>query len=516
MSKYVMAKYIRLSLEDSKYDSMSIPNQRALLDRHIDSLGIDDVDVLEFCDNGYTGTNFERPGVQELLALVKESKIDCILVKDFSRFGRNSIETGYFIERVFPLFRTRFIAVSDNFDSDDYKEDTGGMEVAFKFLMHEYYSQDLSRKEKTAKYTKFRRGEYQSEICPYGYRKGANGRMEPDEAAATVIRLIFETARTMKNASDVVKVLREQDIPTPGEYRKANGNGMHDVSRSIGIWQRSTILHFLTDERYTGMYIIGKREVVEVGSSHVRMKDESQWVKIPNHHPAIISKELYDEVQTRIRHFKCPKSPREYALRGKVICGCCKHSMQLIPRKERVFHCRYTLPLESAECHKQEISEAELEELLYAVIEKQAQVILNVERLDISSGYQLKTEQYAEYGKLIDKLRDDKRTLYEKLILGELDAAGYKAKKVEIDVEIDRLTRTLDSLNAETTAMSAAKSSDDEIRKLAGTALGERKLTRPLVDLLIDKVFVYPDSRIEIIWKVADFTANIKEDSENA
>jgi DNA invertase Pin-like site-specific DNA recombinase len=122
-----MAKYIRLSMEDTKYDSLSIDNQRLLLDRHIDALGIDDVEVLEFVDNGHTGTNFERPGVQELLALVKESKIDCILVKDFSRFGRNSIETGYFIERVFPLFRTRFIAVSDNFDSNDYKEDTGGV-----------------------------------------------------------------------------------------------------------------------------------------------------------------------------------------------------------------------------------------------------------------------------------------------------------------------------------------------------------------------------------------------------
>ena len=167
MGKYIIAKYIRLSLEDAKYDSLSIHNQKLLLDRHIDSLDIEDAEVLEFVDNGYSGVNFERPGVQELLNLVRESKIDCIIVKDFSRFGRNSIETGYFIEMVFPLFRTRFISVSDGFDSNDYKEDTGGMEVAFKFLMHEYYSHDMSKKSKSAKYAKMKRGEYQSSRCPY-------------------------------------------------------------------------------------------------------------------------------------------------------------------------------------------------------------------------------------------------------------------------------------------------------------------------------------------------------------
>ncbi len=173
MSKYVIANYIRLSLEDAKYDSLSIPNQRLLLDCHIDSLDMTAVETLEFVDNGYSGTNFERPAVQELIDLVRLGKVDCIIVKDFSRFGRNIIETGYFLEMVFPLFHTRFIAVSDDFDSKDYVEDTGGMEVAFKYLMSEQYSKDLSRKIKSAKYSKMARGEYQGKICAYGYRKGA-------------------------------------------------------------------------------------------------------------------------------------------------------------------------------------------------------------------------------------------------------------------------------------------------------------------------------------------------------
>jgi len=111
MSKYVIAKYIRLSLEDEKYDSLSIPNQRNVLNRYIADMNIADTEILEFVDNGHTGTNFERPAVQKLLEMVRAKKIDCIIVKDFSRFGRNAIETGYFIEMVFPLFSTRFIAM---------------------------------------------------------------------------------------------------------------------------------------------------------------------------------------------------------------------------------------------------------------------------------------------------------------------------------------------------------------------------------------------------------------------
>ena len=514
MSEYVVAKYIRLSLEDAKYDSMSIPNQRLLLDRHIDSLEIAGVETMEFVDNGYSGVNFERPAVQELLSLVQESKIDCIMVKDFSRFGRNSIETGYFIEMVFPLFRTRFISISDGFDSDDYKGDTGGMEVAFKYLMHEYYSQDLSRKEKTAKYAKMKRGEYQSEVCSYGYRKGANGRLEIDEEAAAVVRLIFELALTMKNAADVVKTLFERKILPPGEYRKAKGNGFHDVSRSIGIWHRTTVLRILGDERYIGTYIMGKRTVKEIGGNQVRLKPESEWFKIPDHHPAIVSRELYEEVNARMRHFKCPKTPREYLLRKKVFCGCCRHAMSLVPRKVRAFTCRYTRVDESAECYKLEIGEPELENLLFEIINKQAQIILSIDGLGDTSALSVKAEQQAEHEKQMALLNDNKCTLYERFVLGEIDEGAYKTSKTSIDAELKHLSHTLAALKTDAAIISAAKASEDELRQIADVSLGTDKLSASLVELLIDKVYVYPDNQIEIIWKVADFCSAQKDDKE--
>lgn len=215
MKKNVIVLYIQLSIEDYKYDSMSIENQRLVLNEY--AAGMPEAlnsEELEFIDNGYSGTSFERPQVQKLIEMVRENKIDCIIVKDFSRFGRNSIETGYFNERVFPLFQTRFISISDDYDSNNYKGDTGGMDVAFKYLISEYYSRDMSTKTKSAKYTKMQRGEYQSTICPYGYRKSADGRMKPDPEAA-VLLLIFQLAAEGKNAPCIARELYKRGSPTP-------------------------------------------------------------------------------------------------------------------------------------------------------------------------------------------------------------------------------------------------------------------------------------------------------------
>ncbi len=206
MQKYVIALYIRLSLEDYKYDSMSIENQHLVLHEFVDTMSeSSNAEVLEFIDNGYSGTNFERPKVQELIEMVRANKIDCIIVKDFSRFGRNSIETECFIERVFPLFHTRFIYINNNFDSDQHKGDTRGMDVAFKYLISEYYSRDMSIKTKSAKCAKMQCREYQSKICPYDYRKSADSTMGPNPETAVVVQLIFQLAATGIGATAIAR-----------------------------------------------------------------------------------------------------------------------------------------------------------------------------------------------------------------------------------------------------------------------------------------------------------------------
>ena len=384
--------------------------------------------------------------------------------------------------------------------------DTGGINVAFKYLVSEFYSRDLSIKYKSAKYVKFRRGEYQSRLCPYGYQKGADGRMEPDEETAPNVRLIFELAQKGYGPGEIGKALFERGIRTPGEYKAARGIANHDVSRCNGVWPTSTVIKILDDERYTGTYIMGKREVTEVGGHRLRMKDESQWVKILDHHPAIISKELFDQVQAQRPRFKCPKkNARAYPLRGKVFCGCCRHAMWRTDNKNHVFKCRHSKPDAAASCHGLMVAETELEGMLYGVLSKQAQVILNVADLSNAGRLDVQLAEQAEYDKQIDNCLDQKRVLYEQLILKQITMEDYKSQKAAVDSELDRLREIHSDLKVRTSQMEMDEKAKSARTELAREVVGAGGLTAGLADTLIDRVYVYPNNQVEIIWKMKDF-----------
>ena len=477
MQKYVIALYIRLSLEDYKYDSMSIENQHLALNEFISSMPEStNAEVLEFIDNGYSGTNFERPKVQELIEMVRANKIDCIIVKDFSRFGRNSIETGYFIERVFPLFHTRFISINDDFDSDQHKGDTGGMDVAFKYLISEYYSRDMSIKTKSAKYAKMQRGEYQSKVCPYGYRKSADGRMEPNPETAAVVQLIFQLAATGIGAAAVTRELFKRGIPTPGEYKATHGQQYHDVSRSRGRWSSSTVLRILEDERYIGSYVIGRRAVIEVGGTRSRRKDRDKWFIIPDHHPAIVDKELFEKVQAVQRRFSLPtRKTREYPLKGKVYCGCCDHALSRIAQKRPFYMCRHSTADVNSRCRDVRADVAGLEEAVLLTGKKQLEV-----------------------------LKDQKQALFERYLLGQIELDTYKSEKAVYDAEILKVKNAYAAVTAQARLKREEQARQSSRQEIVHSIAEADVLTFELTDLLIEKVYVFPDNRIEIVYKVHD------------
>ena len=507
MRKYLIALDIRLSLEDFKTESMSIPNQRLILREKAMSLPEwDNAEIMEFVDNGHSGTNFERPAVQELLELVQAGKVDCIIVKDLSRFGRDSIETGYFIERVFPLYHTRFISVSDHFDTADYKGDTGGIDVAFKYLINECYSRDMSMKTRSAKYAKMRRGEYQSVICPYGYQKSADGRMEPDKETAAVVKQIFTWAAAGNAAAEIVRKLYGRSIPTPAEYRAAKGKPIHDTTRTNGVWPSSTVLRILADERYTGTYVIGKRVVKEIGGTRSRLKDESEWVRIADHHPAIVSMELYEQANATICRFKLPnKKQRDYLLRGKVYCGYCGHAMSR-KGKKTWFYCRHTEVSDSFPCHGLQIRESDLERVFFESIRA---YLLPALGFDISrDDLDLQSIQQAEQEKKLRSLQDGKRQLYERYALGEIDLATYKEEKEKFDIALVGAKNTHAMVAARAKQAQGDYETNQKRKRLAEEIAGAGVLTQSLVDTLINKVYVFKDDRIEIDYAVRDFFGN--------
>ncbi len=506
--KYTIALYIRLSVEDVKTESLSIHNQRLVLEKYAETLiDTDDYEILEFVDNGYTGTNFERPAVQELLELIRTFKINCILVKDFSRFGRNSLEVGYFIEQVFPLFKVRFISINDNFDTVNYNGDTGGMEFAFKNLINEYYSIDLSRKSKTAKYSKMRKGEYQSKICRFGYKKGKNNRLEIDDEAAKAVKMIFQMVLDGKSIPQIAQCLYEKNIPTPGEYKIKKGESGYDISRSGGIWSLSTITRMITDERYIGTYIMEKTTLKEIGGHRYRTKDESEWIKIPDHYPAIISKEDFEKVQKMRKTFKCEKKKTHiYPLKGKVICGCCNHTMSRKPMKSPVFICRHSLVDENAPCYKLTIDEKELHNLLFDIISKQAAVLLNTDSMSDIKDYDKNIQEKLNYENLIQKCYKSKRRLYEQLLLKEISLEEYNELKSEYDNKLNNLKSSLADISLKTELLKKKKEKETTLHNISDVISNESTLNKTLSDLLIDKVFVYPNNRVEIAWKVQEFS----------
>jgi DNA invertase Pin-like site-specific DNA recombinase len=518
MNEYVIAKYIRLSLDDAQTDSMSIKNQRLLLDAHIAELDIPNTRVIERVDNGYSGTNFERPGVQELLELVRAGEVNCVLVKDFSRFGRNAIETGYFIERVFPLFGLRFISVTDGYDSDNYVGDTGGLEVSFCFLKHEYYSRDLSRKIKSARREKMRRGESVKKDCRFGYGLDEKRRMIIDEPAADTVRLIFKLMRNGSSLAKIAKRLYEDKRPTPREHKRR-------ATDPLCVWDVGTIGQILRDEQYTGMYVAGKTRMGDFGSGKQIAVHESEWIKIPNQHPAIIDKPLFDAVRAVIdakgesvckrmvgttQRYKGISSP----LKGLVVCGSCGHIMTLTQTANPRFVCHFTRNAADAECHRLRVEAKELEDSLFGIIRKQTLTVCNIsdstDLIDRKSGLQSECEKRTE------RLNDEKQRLYEQFVIGEIGADDYKTAKIPLDAEFARLTRTGTVLAEEAKKLAEMKAINEERRSIAELVACENTLTRPFAEALIDRVLVYPGERIKIEWKFADRFDNNTEELKNA
>jgi DNA invertase Pin-like site-specific DNA recombinase len=676
MNEYVIAKYIRLSQDDAISDSLSIPNQRLLLDSHIEDMDIPGVQVLEFVDNGFTGTNVERPGFQEMIELVRCGRINCIIVKDFSRFARNALESGYYIEKVFPLYRIRFIAVGDRFDSSDYKDGTGGIDVAFKFMMNEYYSNDLSKKVKSALHILMKNGEHIVGGAIYGYRKNDSGKWEYDLPAAEVVHEIFKMALDGKTTAQIRDNLFADRRLAPREYEYVNKG--KEVTPKFN-WTTQAIWRILTNEQYTGTYVAGKRETSRVGSKAQIEKDRSEWIIIPNSHPpivskedfervqailkspkealsngrersvhagklfariesgerkpaaalygycinsskalevdetasgavrmifdlalkgytardiaeelqrakhlppgeyfkltrggsiqptyrwsalrvreilkneqytgayvagrtfqddngrkyhtppsewviipdkhpAIVSKEVFEQIQTLHSQGKRKMQPHNYLLKGKIVCGACGRAMIYgNTSTQPVYRCMNTHADPAAACHKLKISAAEVESAVMTIIRKQAEVVLNSDDL---SGFRKTTAtdkwidgfgiqlNHADIEKQVSLLSIERQECYERFINLEIDRDTFHLMKADYTARIDRLTQHL----AVSGQSARKREADKKTIALAKDALSETASPKDIVDALVEKVLVFPGNHIEIHWKFANFAENL-------
>ena len=374
--------------------------------------------------------------------------------------------------------------------------------------MHEYYSKDLSRKISSSKREQAHRGEAVTKNCAYGYMLDESRKMVIDPVATETVRIIFDMYASKKSIADIEKRLYDEGRPTPAAWKKHRWKTANTEEFQC-IWQKSVILSILRDEQYIGTYVAGKTRTIEVANPNRARNDEADWIKIPDHHPAIISPELFAAVQAQIQKKGEPLRRREvgtaqrYAdiaspLKGKVVCGHCGHAMRLSNTKNAAFHCWFTRSAPETACHRLRILSRELEEIIFESIIRQAELVLDAAGSHPADPH---SKRQVEYEANMDDLQSEKRKLYERFVLSEIGRDEYVVRKTALDTELDRMEHILTAI-CDHHKKSAPNAASVEA---ARDALESNTLTKELVELMIHRVLIFPENRIEIEWKVSGF-----------
>lgn len=536
----IMALYLRLSKEDGDMidESNSITNQRYILRRFVEQRAeFDSYEIKEYIDDGFSGKNFERPGVQDLLENVKSGKVHGIVVKDFSRFGRNHIEVGNYIEKIFPLLDIRFIAVNNNFDSKNYIGTTPDMDVAFENLMYDYFSEENSVKIKNDLMGRRMRGNYLATFAAFGYKKSPSdhNRIIVDEEAAAIVRMIFEKYAEYGVKAEVARYLNRQGIPTPQVYAMKNGCSYRWKYREEKkLWNGSMIGRILKNELYVGNTVFHKKETAEVGSRRTKCLPKEEWKVCEGTHEPIISKELFELANSVGRQdFKeqdiakltekedkelldktiyCEGEKRrrgsmDSPIKGFVKCGGCKHNMQRRSRLNVSYYCRYYYEVKSKECCPENIKETELLEIVLSAIRHQAMLAGEADRLQELYRLQLcdRMKENQEGKKQLQEkmqgLKDKNFSLYERYAKGEINVDQFMQEK-------ENNNKLIETYKAELQAYQSTETTLPDEKPCSLNLLEGKEnltdLTKELVRQLIDAIYVYSSNRIEIVFKFQD------------
>ena len=509
------AMYLRISSEDAdlrtgeKNESESISNQRSLLRDYVCShADLSGSEILEFCDDGWSGTNFERPAVKELLEQVKRGQINCIVVKDLSRFGRDYLTVGDYISRVFPFLGVRFISVNDGFDSSNPLDIT-----SFRTLIYDLYSRDLSRRVKSAKKARAERGAFLSPYAPYGYVKDPEDKnhLLVDAEAADVIRRIFQMAADGAKTWQIAAALNGEGVSSPKNY-KVEAGCTRTPWRSIreeNFWTGNLVAKLLRDERYIGKTVYGKRSRDIVGSTHTVKISRNDWVIVPDRHEAIVPEVLFEKAQACMREYR----EREVMtgggnpLKRKVICGVCGHTMQRDSRKNGSYRCVMKRLNTGFDCSEEKVPEADILEAVIDTIQVYAQYAVSIDRLLQTRQEQRQLDRKQAQRQLQTlqsrKARLDKRLqdLYEGLVEGEISRESFAAQKKALTAQAEEISRTV--LELERKISDSDDGSNAVIEQFKSYA-GITALTREISIELLHSVTIYPDVRMDIRLNLVD------------
>lgn len=525
---YIAGLYYRLSQEDERQgESVSIDNQRTILRKYAEERGFEMHD--EYIDDGISGTTFQRPEVQRLLDDAKTGVINTIIVKDLSRFGRNYIEVGQYVDYVFPAFGIRFIAIQDNVDTEN--RDSGAMEMMpIMNVFNEWHAANTSKKIRAVRRSNAKEGIYTAKKASYGYKMGTDKKRAPvvDEETAPIVKRIFEMYASGISPRKISEILNLEGIPSPATYAYTQ-SGQKPKPNVVGLWTAVTIREMLNKIIYIG-HMPQLRWTSLSYKNHKRFrKDESEWTVVYNSHEPIISQELWDKVQERkksVAQGRKTKVGYTHPLSGFLFCADCGNKMKLctsVSRKgTRLYHfdCGYHLRYGKAYCFSHYIAANALEEIVLGDIREMAQRIVldekavredfirhNAELADqaIKSAkkeLQAKRKRTEELSRLMQVAYEDRvrGKMPEDICIGFIQKYSDEQKKLETEIaeKEAKLTETENTI----------QSADEFIRNIK-KYLEAPELSREMCYELIDRIIIGgspkttgKEREIDIVYKV--------------
>lgn len=507
---YNAGTYSRLSRDDDlQGESSSISTQRQMLRKFANDNHINVYD--EYVDDGYSGTNFERPNFQRMIRDIEEGKINCVIVKDLSRLGRNYLEVGQYMDLYFPSHDVRFIAISDNVDSLNGDNDF----VPFKNIINEWYAKDVSKKVRTALKTKFAMGRRYCAYAPIGYKKSPDdiGKLIVDEENKWIVEKIFDYALSGMGAAKIARVLIHEQVPTPSwlNYQR-DGTFAHifdgQPENKRYMWTVAQVKNILRDETYIGNTIHNKQSTVSFRSKKRKRKPQSEWLKVENTHEPIISRDVFEQVQSMIKSRRREtKNEQQNIFAGLVKCAKCGQAMKFGTNKQNKnpyshFSCSRYSQLGKEFCSMHYIRYDTLYEYVLSRIrywsaianEDEDKLLSYLEKSDKKEFVSSKQKAVSDIKKSEKRLKELDTAfakLYEDRLQEKINERNFNMMTAKYQQEQEELQELIEKLSAKLQEEQEDISNKEKWVALIKQYTNPQELTAPLLNALIEKILIH-------------------------
>lgn len=501
-NRFYAGIYIRLSREDeNKEESSSIQSQRDYLKNYIKEKGYELIE--EYIDDGYTGTNFERPAFKKLINDIENKIINMVIVKDLSRLGRNNSKVSYYLDEYFPIHKVRFIAVNNDYDS--YIENASLEYAWLTNGINENYCLDISKKVRTALKARKQKGYFTGFKAPYGYQRKKEDyhKLEIDKEASKIVKRIFLLASKGVSPTKIASILSDEKIPNPSTYAKLN----RKESITSKLWCTKTIKEMLTNETYIGNLTQGRRKKINYKiKKQIRLPKE-EWIIIQNTHEPIVEKDLFYAVQNQINKNKNISEKNKYLLKGFLYCKECKHRLSVIKSKDRkrqYTSCSYYRKYSKQKiCTPHTMNYDALEKMILEGITKLCKK--QVSQREMIDFIQNKKEK----NDLLKKIRIEKEKIkkietalkytYIDKAKKNISLKQYEEIKTALYLEEKEHQKKIMMLEKEMHGLKVDRNYIDQIFEMGF-------LSRPFLVSLIDKIYISEDKTVEIHFKIKSYS----------